>query len=194
MWIYAIYRVYLMNTVSPKSPVRILFDANAIIELHSHSLWKHVIHSCNAAVTPIIRREARYYNNERGNRNVIDLIEDIKNKRLEEIEVSMEIFQSLSNVLKKTFLEGIDEGEREAISFLYQNRKKNLFRFCSADMLAIKCLGVLGMSHLGISMEELFEKINLKPDLSTRYKQTHSKELLKRMLAQGFQESHLHKK
>lgn len=183
-----------MSTASPKSNVRILFDANAIIELHSLSLWKRVTHSCCAAVTPIIRREAKFYKDEAGNRNVIDLIEDIKNKRLEEIEVSLTTFHSLGDVLKKSFLEGIDEGEREAISFLYQNRHKNLFRFCSADMLAIKCLGVLGLSHLGISMEELFEKIKLKPDLSVRYKQTHSKELLKRMLAQGFQESHLHKK
>lgn len=183
-----------MSTASPKSALKIVFDANAIIELHSLSLWKHVIHSCSAAVTPIIRREAHFYKDEMGSRRVIDLIEDIKNKRLEEIEVSLATFHSLTDVLKKSFLEGIDEGEREAIAFLFQNRHKNLFRFCSADMLAIKCLGVLGLSHLGISMEELLGEIKIKPNLSVRYKQTHSKELLKRMLAQGFQEAHLHKK
>lgn len=182
-----------MNTALSKSPARILFDANAIIELHQFGLWNHVIHSCSAAITPIIRSETRFFRDEKGDRTVIDLTENIASGNLQEIDVSAEVFHSLSKVLKKTFLEGIDEGEREAIAFIYHNRNKSLFRFCSADLLAMKCLGVLGLSHQTMSMEELFEKLRIKTPLSHHYKQTHSKELLKRMLGQGFAEAHLHK-
>ncbi|MBS0615532.1 MAG: hypothetical protein JSR58_03150 [Verrucomicrobia bacterium] len=161
--------------------------------MHQFNLWKHVLHSCSAAVTPIIRSETRFYRDEKGSRQIIDLTESIQSNLLEEIPVSLETFNSLSQVLKKTFLEGIDEGEREAIAFLYQNRQKNIFRFCSADLLAIKCLGVLGLSHHCLCMEELFERLHIKISTPHQYKVTHSKQLLKKMLSQGFSEAHLHK-
>jgi len=36
------------------SKLKILFDANAIIQLHQFSLWEPIIEACHAAVTPII--------------------------------------------------------------------------------------------------------------------------------------------
>jgi hypothetical protein len=63
-----------------------------------------------------------------------------------------------------------------------------------ADRLAIKCLGVLGLRFLGISLQELFEKINIKFNSFSERIQPYSKQLFARMLDEGFQEAHLHKK
>lgn len=178
-----------MNTALSKSHKIILLDANAIIELHQLALWKPVIHSCHIAITPIIRRESRFYKDQQGQKKPIDLSQDIADQKVEEILVPLETFNSLQGVLNNFFLQGIDEGEREAIAFLYKNKQKDLYLFCTADMLAIKCLGVLGLRYQGISMQALLEKINNKAN-----KQTHSKQLFEKLLNEGFQEAHLHKK
>ncbi len=195
MLTYVIYLIYSTNTAILKlmSKQKILFDANAIIELHQFSL-KAVIHACHAAVTPIIRRECRFYKDEQGQKKSIDLSKDISDQKIEEIPIPLEIFNSFHRVLKDPFLEGIDEGEREAIAFLYTSKQKDPYLFCTADQLAIKCLGVLGLRRQGMSMQELFEKLKLKTNLPNRYLQTRSKQHFEKMLNEGFQESHLHKK
>lgn len=101
--------------------------------------------------------------------------------------VSIEDFLSLEGVLNDFFLLSIDEGEREAISFLYNTKQKNEFLFCTADLLAIKCLGVLGLRYLGISIQELFKKCNISSNLPSRYIQNHSKKILNECLLKGLQ-------
>lgn len=173
---------------------KIIFDANVIIGLHSFSLWKQVIHACGVAVTPIIKREARFYKDEEGHKRPIELDLNIEAKKVEEIPVSLKDFSCLDGILNDFFLQSIDAGEREAISFLYSTQQNNQHLFCTADMLAIKCLGVLGLRYHGISLQELFEKLALKSNLPGNALHTHSKELFDRMISEGFQESPLHKK
>lgn len=173
---------------------KIIFDANVIIGLHRFSLWKQVTHACNAAVTPIIKREARFYKDEKGYKKPIELSQDIESQKVEEISVSLKDFSCLEDILNDFFLQSIDAGEKEAIAFLYNTRKSNQYLFCTADMLAIKCLGVLGLRYHGISLQELFEKLVIKSNSLGNSIQTHSKVLFERMLDEGFQESHLHRK
>jgi hypothetical protein len=117
---------------------KILFDANVIIEFHRFSIWKHVIHACQGAVTPIIKREVRFYKDLKGEKNPIDLSQYVQSQEIEEILVSQKEFVSLETVLHNFFLQSIDEGEREAIAFLYSNQKSNKYLFCTLDQLAIK--------------------------------------------------------
>lgn len=170
-----------------------LLDANVIIKLHQNSLWKSVIHSGQIAITPIIRREVKFYRDKLGEKKPINLSEDIASKKIEEIEVSLETFTSLPMFLKDSILDGIDDGEREAIAFLHANKRKETYLFCTADQLAIKCLGVLGLSHFGISLQELLDSIKIKSHFlhkDVTYCKTH----FDKMLSEGFGERHLHKK
>jgi hypothetical protein len=185
----------LSNSMPLKIKKKILLDANAIIDLHKYSLWKQVIHACSAAITPIIKREVRFYIDGQGRKQQIDLHMDIQAKKIEEIVVSIEEFSSLEAILNNFFLQSIDAGEREVIAFLYHSQRKDEFLFCTADMLAIKCLGVLGLRYQGLSLQELFTKLHISINhLPSRYIQAHSKEVFERMLIEGFQEAHLHKK
>jgi hypothetical protein len=173
---------------------KIIFDANVIICLHRFSLWKQVTHACSAAITPIIKREARFYKDEQGCKKPIELSLDVESQKVEEIPVSLKDFSCLDTVLNDFFLQSIDAGEREAIAFLYNTRQSNQYLFCTADMLAIKCLGILGLKFHGISLQELFEKLAIKSNPLGNAIHNHSKELFDRMLNEGFQESHLYKK
>jgi len=128
------------------------------------------------------------------NKKSINLIQDIESKKLEEISVSHTEFCSLNEILNDLFIHSIDAGEREAISFLYNARKSNQYQFCTADMLAIKCLGVLGLRFHGISLQELCEKLLIPTNCFGNSIHIHSKELFERMLSEGFQESHMHRK
>ncbi len=170
--------------------LKIIPDANAIIDLHRLSLWKPVVHACQIAVTPIICREAAFYKDNHGQKKAIDLSQDIASRTIEELLVPLEIFRSLQTVLKDCFLDGIDAGEREAIAFLHTHRNKGYHLFCTADLLAIKCLGVLGMRYQSISLEELLEKTHLKANCPSRY----SKRTFEKMLGEGSQEAHLYRK
>ncbi len=173
---------------------KIIFDANVIICLHKFSLRKQVTHSCNAAITPIIKHEARFYRDEQGVKKPIELSQDIESKKVEEIPVSLKDFSCLDDILNNFFLKSIDDGEREAIAFLYNTRQSNEYLFCTADMHAIKCLGVLGLKFHGISLQELFEKLVIKSNPLGNSIHAHSKELFGRMVNEGFQESLLHRK
>lgn len=172
---------------------KIIFDANVIICLHRFSLWKQIIHACSAAVTPIIKREARFYKDEQGCKKPIELSQDSESQKVEEISVSLKDFSCLDSIPNDFFLQSIDAGEKEAIAFLTPG-KAIRYLFCTADMLAVKCLGVLGLRYHGISLQELLEKLTIKSNPLGKVLHTHSKELFDRMLNEGFQESHLHKK
>jgi hypothetical protein len=167
---------------------KILFDANAIIELHQFSLWNPIIHACQAVVTPIIRHEVKFYKDAEGQKQPINLSKDIEDQKIEEISVSLEIYNALQHVLTASFLEGIDEGEREALAFLHSSRQSS-YLFCTGDLLAIKCLGVLGLK--GVSLQDLLEQFKIG---SNRHYKNHSRELFEKMLNRGLVESHLHKK
>ncbi len=168
------------------SKQKILFDANIIIELHQLSLWDSVLQACHGAVTPIILREARFYRDSQGQKLPINLNKDVVDQKIEELSVSIETYNALQNVLRDSFLEGIDEGEREAIAFLHAFRENNPYLFCTADQLAIKCLGVLNLECQGIALQDLFESIGIKVNPGLK---RHSRLLFEKMLNEGAQES-----
>ncbi len=176
----------------PKLRKKIILDANAIIDLHHYSIWEPIIHACRIAVTPIINREVRFYKDLQGQKQHINLSMHIHTQQIDEIPVSIGEFSHLEKELSIFFLKGIDEGEREAIAFLHSSKKKDDFLFCTADMLAIKCLGILGLRNHGLSMEELLEISCIHTQIPLP--KSRSKQLFKKMLAEGFQEMHLHKK
>ncbi len=68
----------------------IIPDAQIIIDLHSLSIWKHVIQTFNIGITPIIVQESRFYKDGQGKKMPILLKEAIEAKSIRAIETSME--------------------------------------------------------------------------------------------------------
>lgn len=160
-------------------------DAQAIIDLHAWGKWKTLIHACNIGVTSIIKKETKYYKLQEKKRS-IDLNIDIKAGLIQEIEVSNGDLIRLREILNPPFSLSLDSGEQEAIAFIFGVKRD--FRFCSADGLAIKCLGALGLRNNSVSLEEVFEQKKINYKLPRQY----SKNFSESMLAEGLRESHLY--
>lgn len=157
----------------------ILLDANVVIDLHRWNLWDAFAHAHSLAVTPIIQQETRFYRDQRGRKQSIN----IEASKVELIDTSLKDYSVLGKLLSTQFLFGIDDGEREAIGYLY-NQKGGHTRFCTADRLAIKCLGVLGLRHCAVSLESLLPSKKVLP--------SYSQNALEKGLVEGFQEAHLY--
>ncbi len=178
----------LSKLMQTKSSNIILLDAQVIIDLHAWSLWKRLNHACIIGVTSIIKREARFYKDGQGQKQSIVLKPDIEAGLIREIEVANKDVSSLGGVLNPNFLPSLDVGELETIAFLYCSNQKNQYHFCSADGLAIKCLGAIGLRQHAISLEDLFDQLRINFALPQKY----SKVFLKKMLGEGFRDSHLY--
>lgn len=164
---------------------KVLFDAQAIIELHAWNLWDRVVGSCKTCVSSIIREEAYFHS---GNQ-AINLQPQIDAGTIEEVEASVEELDAFRSFLSDQFLFGIDEGEEEALAIVMM-RKRESFLFCTADAQAIKCLGVLSLRDKGLSMEALFQALKIRYDLPSSRKEKY----FKKYLDQGFMESDLYKR
>lgn len=176
--------------LSKPTPKIFLLDAQAVIDLHAWSLWKRLTHSCQIALSSVIKQEVRFYKDSQGQKLPIDLDPDIAANRIEVIEVPGDNVASLVATLNPAFLPALDEGELEAIAFLYSLRLKEPYYFCTADGLAIKCLGALGLRHCSLSLEALLQQVKISYSLPSRY----SKAYFDRMLQEGFRDVHLYRK
>ena len=173
----------------PKStPKIVLLDAQAIIDLHSWSLWKRLVQSCDIGVSPIIKQEAKFYKDNHEQKKTINLNPDIEAKRIHEIDVASASISSLVAKLSPSFLPALDDGELEAIGFLDSLQRKEPYYFCTADRLAIKCLGALGLRQRSLSLEELFIQHKIAHSLPQHY----SKSFFDKMLQEGFRDQCLY--
>lgn len=164
---------------------KILFDAQAIIDLHERDLWDRVVMGCVVCVGSIVRQEAYYHS---GNQ-AINLQPKIKAGQIQEESASIEELAFFRGLLSDAFLFGIDGGEKETLALLV-SRKRERYLFCTADALAIKCLGVLGFQDKGISMEFLLKTQRIKCDLHYSRKE----KCFKDCLVKGFVEATLYKR
>lgn len=158
----------------------ILLDANVVIDLHRWNLWDAFSQTHSVAVTPIIREETRFYRDQGGRKRPIN----IKEPLVTIIDTSIQDYTVLGKVLNPQFLFGIDDGEREAIGYIYNRKQGGHTRFCTADRLAVKCLGVLGLRHCSVSLESLLPSKKILPP--------YSQNALEKGLIEGFQEAHLY--
>jgi len=179
----------LLKLMRSNQKKKIIFDANVIIDLHNLELWSQVIHGCDAAIGSVIHGETRFYIDKKGNKKPINLAKQIAEKKIEIVCASLKDIAALSALLNDFFLDSIDAGEQEIIALIHSSQRKNEFLFCTADKLAIECLGILGLRYQGISLEELLQKLHIPTKLRLSY----SKQAFEKMLCEGFQEAHLHK-
>jgi hypothetical protein len=162
----------------------IIPDAQIIIDLHSSSLWKHIIQTFNIGITPIIVQESRFYKDGQGKKMPILLKDAIEAKSIRAIKTSVEQIAHLYTFLHPNIQSPLDPGELEAIAFL-KSQKTDDHIFVSGDALAIKYIGALGLRHRSISLQKLFEQRGIKTKLEHKY----SESRFQTMLDEGFRDS-----
>ena len=168
----------------------LILDANVIIDAHRNNYWRTLIARFQLHIPKIIISESRYFTDSYNQKISINLSEDLKAGKIVEIEATPAEMAKLSHNFKPTFIESIDDGEREALAILYARPDSNL-RFCTGDMRAIISLAVMGISHCGISLEHVLKQAGLKNVTIAAH---FSEKTFQRHLGQGASERSIHVK
>jgi hypothetical protein len=169
-----------------KKPLLIILDANVIIDAHRENYWNALVNGHRIHLpTIVVKDEAQYFDTGNGKRS-INLAPLMSQGLITEITATPEEDFYLQTLVKPSFLPSFDPGEREALALLKGPRCKNFF-FCTGDALAIKGLGILGLSTQGASVEKLLEIIGIKKPLKKHF----TEEWFQKHLITGFQEKTL---
>lgn len=162
----------------------VLFDANIVIEAFELGIWYNLIEKVEVYIPSIVAHdEAKFVRKETGRiPEEINLSRLIEDGRIFEISAEMEEMIQLNNIFDDLFLEGIHDGEKEALAILYARKEHDLF-FCTADAMPIKGMAMLQLSEIGISFEQLLKSIGMKKKLRFHF----TEEWFKKRLKEGSQ-------
>lgn len=156
----------------------LLLDADVIIGLHKFGLWHEIIKNHKVYIPSIIlRKEVYYYEDEKGDRIPINLIGDTGEK-FHELSCTADELIEFAEEFDSAFQHEIHEGEKEALILL---RKQEEFSLCTCDQAAIKTLGLLDLSHQGISFENLLKKTGMNKKLAYKF----TEKCFKKCLSEG---------
>jgi hypothetical protein len=153
---------------------------------------KFWLNICNAyrVILPatIIEDEAFFFTSDTQKSQAIKLSKQVAERKITRLEASLEDYLRLKKRVNDNFLNGIDAGEKEALALLLSNPKIEIL-FSSGDGLALKALGILGIGHQAISLEEIIKRIGVK---EIRKMPVHfTKKWLQNKVSEGVSEQHL---
>jgi len=163
----------------------VLLDAMIIIEAHAVDVWDRLLEEVNIMVpATVINSEAFYFDSKKTDRRgAIRLRKYVESGRIGEVNATIEDLQSLHETLSFVALQGLHEGELEALAVLHGGAIENVL-FCTADRAAIRALALLGHSESGISFENLLKEVGLQKALEGHY----SEEFFRYHLERGKQD------
>jgi hypothetical protein len=151
----------------PKLKLLIL-DANVVIFLHENALWHTVLERCEVHLSRIVaEHEVRYYRGTEYD-EAIDLAPDIKAGRFQVFDVSVLDLKGFRDQFDLPYLGDLDDGEAESLAFMLNATES--FVISSGDAIVYRILGNLNNSEMGLSLEEILQKIGLtRGDLPRQY-------------------------
>lgn len=147
----------------------VLLDAVVIIEAHRLGIWTHLMAQFKISVPGyILDNEVKFFKSKSGSQVTIDLAADLKANRIERLDADPSDFAGLYQKFNQVFVDGIDAGEKEALSLLNSGRFPD-HKFCTADGAAIKALSVIQLQSQGVSLEELLTQSGKKMSLKHNF-------------------------
>jgi hypothetical protein len=137
----------------------LILDANVVILLHEFGVWAKLIEKCEVYLArTVVDLEATYYEKD-GEKESIDLSDDIVQQRLQVFEVSLADIKLFRARFDPVYVGELDPGETESLAYLTQSSES--FVISSGDAIVFRVLGRIGLSDQGISLEEILQKIGL---------------------------------
>ncbi len=155
---------------SIKNSTCVLLDAMIVIEAYAVDVWDPLLEEVSIMVpATVINNEAFYFDSKKTNRRgAIRLRQYVESGKISEVNATIEDLQSLNEVLSFATLQGLHEGELEALAALHGGTARGAF-FCTAEGAAIRALALLGHSESGISFEILLREVGLQKALEDHY-------------------------
>jgi len=157
----------MIKPTIPK-PKCVLLDANIIIETHNLGVWGVLVDTLELVVSSIVAREEAlfYVNGELP--QAINLERLISEGKIAEIQATAEQIYSMIGYFDRNFIEGLHEGETEALALVKANSVGEAL-YCTGDAIAIQALAMLGHSETGISLESLLKQFGLQKQLDKQF-------------------------
>lgn len=152
------------------TPRCVLLDANVIIEAYKLEAWQLLIERAGVIVPSIVAFDETLFFSKRigGVPEAILLSKLIDLGKIKLVSATVPQMHSLRMIFDRVFVEGLHDGEVEALALLLSNSVDNAF-FCTGDALAIQALAMIGHSESGISMELLLKSNGLKKPLPVQF-------------------------
>ncbi|MFO7956462.1 MAG: hypothetical protein R6X33_05140 [Candidatus Brocadiia bacterium] len=162
----------------------LLLDANVVIELFRQGIWETLIDRCDVSLSRTVAEvEAQFYEDEEGGRHYFDVTHYARQGRISVFDATVSGVGAFRERFDSSYVERMDPGETESLVYLLDNKQDAVI--CSADAIVYRILGNMRLSRLGISLEEVLEKIGLGRALPSQF----TKESRERWTQRGFEES-----
>lgn len=156
----------------PTQRLRFVLDAMIVIKAHELGIWELLVDRALILIpATVVRDEAFYFDTEPGERrHSINLKDLIDSGKIIEEAASIEELKNLHEIFDSVTLEGLDQGEYEALAIVKSGRLREVL-FCTSDKAAIRALALMGCSEKGIAFDELLKKYGLQKMLDPQYMQ-----------------------
>jgi hypothetical protein len=156
----------------------VLLDADVIIDIHRLGIWEQITKRNKVYISStILRKEVYFYEDEHGEPHTINLVKDVE-INFQEVSTDVVSIQLFIKQFDRNIQDELHAGELEALSIIQNDRS---LRFCTSDKMAIKAIGIIGLSSQGISFEELLKTSGITKKLEHK----HTKEYFKKYLIEG---------
>lgn len=158
----------------------VLLDANIIIETYELDLWSSLTAQIEIIVPSSVVVETKYFKTQEGGiPQAIDLRTLVGQGTIREVAASAEELGTIYQIFDRVFVEGLDPGEAEGLALLHAGKAPGA-HFCTGDVPAIKALAMIGLSHLGVSLETVLGSLGLNKKLMVQYTEAFFEEHIKR--------------
>lgn len=145
-------------------------------------VWETLLNKRPVAVPSIVAREALFYYQEPHQVSMpIDLPSLIQEGKVLEVTATGSELDALSQIFDRVFLEGLHDGEKEALALLHSRQYP--LEICSGDKIAIHALAMMDRGADGVSFEAVLRRIGLSKNVKGEF----TEEYFKRHLGVGYQ-------
>ena len=161
----------------------ILVDARIIIKLPELPKWQAFIDAHNVGIPGVVATDEALYVDIGGIRrtSIVDSIaESIRNRIIQRFDADLQEMALMDQILDDLVLEGIHDGEHEALALMLTPALQN-YNWCCSDGLAYKAAGMLELSERCVCLNEELRSIGQGCSLPHEY----SREFMDRGVNEG---------
>ncbi|MCP4606195.1 MAG: hypothetical protein GY847_37735 [Proteobacteria bacterium] len=160
----------------------LLLDAGVILHLFELDLWIAVLDRCNVYLVGTVITEAKYWEDDDGNRHPINWSE--YDGRYTRIDVPIADIKRFNSNFERSYFEKLDPGESEALAYLCDCKDEDAL-ISSGDAIVYRVLGNIDKQEQGVSLEEIFGRLGMSRKVDWPY----SKRFRLEKTRKGFEEN-----
>lgn len=146
----------------------LMLDACVVIKLFELGLWRQLCDRSEIILADtVVSQEAQFYLDEQGDRQEIDLSQDIRDQRVSVVSVDVDTLRQFLDRFDPVYAERLDPGEKESLAYLFSSNDPCVI--CSSDAIVFRILAWTNRQDQGLSLEEVLGAVGLGRALPEEY-------------------------